>query len=336
MPNYYFHFASTQSPTQFNIRKQLISAGFKSTTDANQADFSDKNLTLNEEYTQLLEYKHLLAALTQQYCPEVMPLTYIIDDNNYSDVMHLIAQQHYQQHKKSTDHRPDLAWILKPALLNNGEGIQLFNCLSDIKAHFQGTARYSSFHVLQQYILQPHLLNGHKYTFRMFVIITNFAGVYLYKNGYFNVGRKPYDVNNFADLGVHLTNEHLNPDHTPNIWQIPTKQCPNFDIIYQKMQNIIRKIIHALNMEVPALLTDHKNEKAFSLFGFDFMLDEQLNLWLLEVNHAPCFPKDKNHVLQKYLYDEFWQTLFHDFIKPIVENNDRRIGQSSLLVAMLH
>lgn len=293
--------------------------------DEDRANFSDQNLTLDEKYTQLLEYKHLLATLTQKYCPEVMPLTYVIHDANYLEIIEEIAEQ--QKTIKN--------WILKPALLNNGEGIKVFHSLNAIKAHFQSSDRYSGPHVLQQYIIHPHLLNGHKYTFRMFVLITNFAGVYLYKNGYFNVGREAYTANNFTNLGIHLTNEHLNPDHSPNIWQIPTTRCPNFDVIYQKMQTIVKAIITALQKDVPAFLTDYSKAKAFSLFGFDFILDDQLKLWLLEINHAPCFPKDENHILQQHLYNTFWQTIISDFVKPMMENKNKSIGKSPLFDKIL-
>jgi len=318
-----FYFASAESPTQFNLQKQLLAAGFESAKKTEKADFSDNNLTLNEDFTEILEYKHLLAALTEKHCPDIMPLTFLIDDNNYNEVIDTMAAAPTLQ--------PNFVWILKPALLNNAEGIKIFNSLDDIKQHFEGTDRFGGQHVLQQYITHPHLLNGHKYTFRMFVIISNFTGVYLYKNGYFNVAREAYPSNDFSHLEPHLTNEHLHADHSPNVWQIPTKQCPNFDAIYQKMQHSIHEVIAALNKEAPALFSDHTRAKAFSFFGFDFMLDEKLKLWLLEVNHAPCFPKEEDHLLQEHLYDEFWKTIITSFIVPMTEKKDADIGKSQLL-----
>ena len=64
MPPYHFYFSSTESPTQFNLQKHLLKHDFIPTKDGSISDFSDKNLTLNENYTELLEYKHLLAELT--------------------------------------------------------------------------------------------------------------------------------------------------------------------------------------------------------------------------------------------------------------------------------
>jgi len=33
-------------------------------------------------------------------------------------------------------------------------------------------------------------------------------------------------------------------------------------------------------------------ENCFEIFGFDIMLDQELKVWLLEVNHTPSFHTD--------------------------------------------
>jgi len=304
-----FHFESLASPTQFNLHHSLLAAGCQAVASAIQADFSDANLTLNEADTLHLEYKHLLAALTQQHCPEVMPHTYFIDELNYRNVV---------DHLK--DGELHSLWILKPSMLNNGTGIRLFASREGIGQHFQSSHRYDGPHVLQKYIANPHLLNGHKYTFRMFVVITNWAGAYLFRHGYFNVGREPYQSSNIQHLQSHLTNEHLTPNQqTPNVWQIPTARCPNFALIYKKMQQIVTQTLSALCQEAPHLANSSPPIQAFSIFGYDFILDDTLRLWLLEVNHGPCFPKTEPHLLKKHLYNEFWQEVVATFVRPIME-----------------
>lgn len=320
MTKHRYHFASIESPTQFNLEKHLSKAGFKSTKKINKANFSDQNLILDERFTEILEHKHRLAELSEKHCPEIMPLTFYIDDSNYREVIQTIEQQY-----------PNLVWILKPALLNNAEGIKIFTNPTAIKQHYQQGHRFSGEHVLQQYITEPHLLNDHKYTFRMFVIISNFAGVYLYHHGYFNVSREAYQANDYSELGPHLTNEHLHADHSPNVWQIPTTRCPNFETIYEQMHEQVERVISGLNNEAPTLFTNHACAQAFSLFGFDFILDKNLKLWLLEINHAPCFPKDENHPLQEHLYKEFWETIISSFVIPITENRKPEIMQNKPL-----
>jgi len=309
MSNRTFYFQSLASPTQHNLHRYLLAAGFQQAANSKAADFSDKNLTLNEADTELLESKHLLASLVQKYCPQVMPATYVIHDHNFNEILDFIADAH-NAHEQ--------VWILKPALLNNAEGVMLFDDLEAVRTHFKGTKRFAGYHVLQRYVENPHLLNGHKYTFRMFVIITNFAGAYLYPHGYFNVSREKYSQENLQNLAAHLTNEHLNSDHSPNNWQVPTDRCPNFDVIYRQMQQTVTATVSALKKESEQLFCDNPADKAFSFFGYDFILDDELNLFMLEVNHCPCFPRGDDHPLQKYLYEPFWQEVIKQFVMPIV------------------
>jgi len=319
-----FYFRPSQSPTIVNLTKQLIVAGFEQSNGIQQANFTDKNLELDEEVSQALEYKHLLAGLVNQYCPETTPLTYVINDNNHEKVIRTIEREHAKN-----------PWILKPALLNNAEGIKLFSSVDEVYDHYASNQRYSGYHVLQQYLNKPHLLDGHKYTLRMFVVLTNFAGAYLYKDGYYNIAREKYDASDFSQLNTHLTNEHLNPNHEPNVVQMPTRGVPNFELIFEKIRVSVAKTLDALNQEKPQQLSSTEGSKALSFFGFDFMLDEDLRLWLLEVNHGPCFPVDVNHVLQKHLYDDFWRAVVSDFVIPLVEDKRDNMGGNDSFVPVI-
>ena len=42
------------------------------------------------------------------------------------------------------------------------------------------------------------------------------------------------------------------------------------------------------------------NGQTFELFGFDFILDEDFNVWLIEVNTNPCIEESSN-ILKIYL-----------------------------------
>ncbi len=302
---YQFYFDNLDSPTQFNLDKHLRLLGWESKAPG---DFNDSHLCLHEAYSQLLEYKHVLASWAPNH---LIPKTYSINDSNYVDVLLQIQEQGLS----------DNYWILKPSLLNNGQGIVLFDHSDQLYDHYLTSNRYGGEHVLQQYIINPHLLNGHKYTFRMFVVLTNFAGAYLYKDGYFNVARSPYTPSNVNDLHCHLTNEHLAANEGENNWQIPTTRCPNFSVIYKKMLAAVSKTLEAFYQQAPDLHNAQITKPVFSLFGFDFILDENLKLWLLEVNHGPCFPKDDHHLLQKHLYCQFWRDIINDFVQHIAAPN---------------
>ncbi len=304
--HFLFHLPPAQSPTYYNLHQRLLQKDWWYSHDARATDFNTHHFSFDERVAETLEYKHLLAKLINQHCPEVAPFTCPINDSNWHSVIAHIR------------HNPKLLacpWILKPALLNNGQNIQIFTRLSDIEDHYSHTNRLGGEHVLQQYLAHPHLLAGYKYSIRMFVIVTNYNGVYIYPEGYLNVAKHRYVANQFHDLRPHLTNEHLLDTET-NVVQVPTKPIAGFARIYQQIKTIVSKIMAGLKISYPSAEVSTP-ERTLGIFGFDFMVDEQLQVWLLEVNHGPCFPCDDAHPLQKPLYEGFWQAIIVDFVLPI-------------------
>jgi hypothetical protein len=307
-----FFLSDITSPSRYQIHKHLLQHGFEQAHKPSKATFSDRNLTLSTDASEYLEYKHLLTYMLQQHSPAVIPLSYIIDDNNYSEVLNEINQKHHQLDNKY-EHP---VWILKPSLLNNGQHIKIFNSFNALNKHYSTNLRLGGEHVLQQYITKPALIEGHKYSLRLFVVLTNHKKAFLYKDGYFNVSTKTYNENDFDDLSLHITNEHFNGVDN-NVEQIPTKAVSNFATHYQQAKNIIFETLHALQKEAPSLMVD-PNIPAFDFFGFDFIMDQDSKLWLLEVNHAPCFPVEDDHPLQQALYHHFWEDVLDAFVIPIM------------------
>lgn len=309
----------SQSPTYYNLCHYLQEKGWKRTYFNCLAHFSEKNFQFDFNAAECLEFKHTLAALVAQFCPDVMPLTYCINDDNWGAILNQIADKYYRKDKELVDQVTQVAWILKPALLNNGQHIKIFQRLSQLEQHYLSADRLGGEHVLQRYLWQPHLLQGpklgHKYSIRMFAVLTNYAGVYLYPEGYFNVGLHPYHAGHFADLRPHLTNEHLS-DEELNVVQIRTRQYDLFKPFYPKIKSIISAVMSGLNELHPQAFIC-KRQKTLAIFGFDFIVDSESRVWLLEANHAPCFPISVGHPLQNTLYQEFWQALITSFIIPI-------------------
>jgi hypothetical protein len=305
-----FYFKSTASPTPFNLDKHLTKGAWR---HDQPGLFSDVNLMLNPNATIVLEEKHRLAALAQQYAPSTMPMTLCLEEHT---ALNIINELNYNG-----------PWILKPALLNNGEGIHIFENNTALLAHYQQTKRYGGPHVLQRYIHNPHLLQGHKYSLRMFCVITNYNGAYLYPKGYFNVAKEAYAPTQFKNLNAHLTNEHLNHESGANNWQIPSDRCPNFEVISQQIHQLSKDIMYAAQQYSPSIFEPHHHSNAFSLFGFDFMVDADMRTWLLEINHGPCFPKEDTHPLQRHLYNDFWRDIISDFVTPISRPCDHTVKQ---------
>ncbi len=324
----YFYLRVAQSPTYFNLAKFLRARGWRSARFNWRADFGERNFQFNQQVAEQLEFKHLLAQLVSQYCPQIMPVTYCINDQNWATILQQVSDKYYARDHQLQDQVDGLLWILKPALLNNGQNIKIFQKLSQLEQHYLSSDRLGGEHVLQQYVDQPHLLKGHKYSIRMFVVLTTDAGAYLYPHGYFNVAQSPYQPNDFTNLNPHLTNEHLHED-AANVIQIPTQRFDFFPELFEKITKIVTEVASALQQMYPQFLHSRAGgnpSNPLAIFGFDFLVDANKHVWLLEANHGPCFPVDPNHPLQKYLYDEFWQAFIDSFVLPIAERKFIFVG----------
>ena len=311
---YRFRNPADFSPTLYQLEKFMLAAGLKRTRWSWRAKFTERNLNFSPEACESLEYKHLLAHLLAKHCPTVMPETYILNDYSWPNVLSELAQDHYTIKNKYKDEIDDLVWILKPALLNNGQHIKIFKKLSQIEEHMLSTKRLGGPHVLQRYITHPDLYDGRKYSLRFFVVMSSDAGAFLYPNGYLNVALAPYS-DSFSDLRPHLTNEHLY-EKEASVVQILTKGLSKSAVWYPKVKSIVKSVSNALELEFPQAFTAQK-ERTFAVFGFDFMCDEDEQLWLLEVNHGPCFPIEAHHPLQEVLYQDFWRQMVTQFVLPI-------------------
>ena len=172
--------------------------------------------------------------------------------------------------------------------------------------------------MLQRYVIEPDLHQHRKYSLRYFVVMTQKRGVFIYRHGYLNVAKAAYCASDFTSLAAHLTNEHLLAGMS-NVEQIPTVDLPQATRWYPQVKAMVAAVVEAVN---PHFL--HGNQgfrhEAWTVFGFDFMLDKAQRLWLLEINHGPCFPIDDHHPLQRVLYDDFWQAMLNRFVVPIMHH----------------
>jgi hypothetical protein len=67
------------------------------------------------------------------------------------------------------------------------------------------------------------------------------------------------------------------------------------DIIPQ-IKDLIVKSMYAVRKK----LDPHRRKHTFELFGYDFILDEDFNVWLIEVNTNPCI-EESSELLKVFL-----------------------------------
>ena len=74
------------------------------------------------------------------------------------------------------------------------------------------------------------------------------------------------------------------------------------------MQECVIKTFNAVRKQIDP----YKRKHCFELFGYDFILDEDFNTWLIEVNTNPCLEESSNllkTLLPRLIEDMFQLTL---------------------------
>ena len=228
-------------------------------------------------------------------------------------------------------------WIVKPSGLSRGRGItcidQLNDILSNIKSHNQT--------VIQKYIENPLIIKGRKFDIRQWVLVTNFNPliVYLFDTPYIRFGAEDFHLDDFKNIFSQLTGNSIakhsekfeNSEIEGDMWEIEQfreylKEKEGKDA-WPEIQNKIKKIvIYALECAKHKIM---KRKNSFEILGFDIMIDERLNVYLIEINLSPDWTYSTK-VTEKLI-----KIASEDIIKIIIDekdNNEKKdVGRFKLI-----
>lgn len=192
-------------------------------------------------------------------------------------------------------------WIIKPVASSQGRGIFLTNTTHDIP---NGQTLIAS-----KYIINPFLINGFKFDLRIYVFLTSIypLRLYRYREGLVRFASDKYS-DNINDRCSHLTNYAVNKgnknyiqnndpdtDFKSSKWNLSgfreylESNHINSEVIFNKIDDIIIKTFIGVENTLYKSFKkycSHTNT-CFELFGFDILIDDLLNPWLIEVNLSP-------------------------------------------------
>ena len=75
-------------------------------------------------------------------------------------------------------------------------------------------------------------------------------------------------------------------------------------------------------------LDPHKRNGCFEIFGYDFIVDSQLDTWLIEVNTNPCLDTSPCPLLNRLITQVLYQT-FKIAVDPFFRGKESLYGQAS-------
>lgn len=157
--------------------------------------------------------------------------------------------------------------------------------------------------IIQKYIEKPLLIHKRKFDIRVWVFVSSTGKCYFFKEGYLRTSGSEFtlDEDNPDDQMVHLTNNAIQK-HAENYGDFEDGNQMSYDDFQKyidehypernynfkrdgipRMKEMIR---HSL-LSVRRKLNPNNRKFCFELFGYDFIMDSDFNLWLIEVNTNP-------------------------------------------------
>ena len=153
--------------------------------------------------------------------------------------------------------------------------------------------------ILQKYIEKPFLYNGRKFDIRIWVLISHKMDIYIFKEGHLKASSVNYSIDNNNSF-IHLTNYSLQK-YNKNF----SKYELGNEISFESFQNFLntlgeksfnfketiypkfKEIIEITTKATKSIINRSKKNYCFEIFGYDFMMDEDKNVYLIEINTNP-------------------------------------------------
>ena len=216
-------------------------------------------------------------------------------------------------------------WIMKPSNLSRGRGVTCVDSLQPIEQSL--TATNDSGLIVQKYIENPLIIKKRKFDIRQWVLVTslNPLVIWMWKEPYLRFGAEDYIMDDLNNIYSHLTNnsiaKHSEQFKNEKNFEGDMWTCQDFadfigenewKDIHEKIKNAIICSFYAVHHEIRQRGNSHE------LFGYDFMIDEDKNVYLIEVNASPAL--DYSTKITK----EAVQKMVKDLITLIVDYNNGR------------
>lgn len=282
----------------------------------NTKNFSRKDL-LKRNIEKMMKISNKCAAVWN-----IIPCTYILP----KEYIQFVEEYTVMSEKCPEEN----VWIMKPVGKSRGRGISMINDLSQVT--------YGEPMVIQKYLYRPLLLGGFKFDLRIYVLITAFnpLEVFLYKEGFARLSTVPYSTrpDKLLNKYIHLTNSSIQKHNSnpatdsvdyifggtkislQSLRERLSHDSISYDKIWQQIREIIIKSLIAVQSEIPSMPC------CFDLVGFDIIIDQNLQAWLIEINSSPSLARENvlDDMIKQQLVDD---TL--DLVDPVFFNRQELV-----------
>ena len=216
-------------------------------------------------------------------------------------------------------------WIMKPSNLSRGRGVTCVDSLLPIEQSLSATN--DSGLIVQKYIENPLIIKKRKFDIRQWVLVTslNPLVIWMWKEPYLRFGAEDYIMDDLNNIYSHLTNnsiaKHSTKFKNEKTFEGDMWTCFDFaDFIgKEKWKEIHEKIKNAIICSFFAVHQEIKQrENSHELYGYDFMIDDEYNVYLIEVNASPALDYSTK------ITEKAVKEMVKDLIELVIDYNNAR------------
>lgn len=268
-----------------------------------------------------------------------VPQSFILPEEHFKFV------NAFQRRASNNSDRPNY-WIIKPANCSRGIGIRIIDRLDKIPISLRGNTEEhlidkeehrnqcnwsrSNF-VVCEYISNPLLIYGKKFDLRIYVLATSFLPLkaFVYRKGFTRFCTEVYSNSSeqLDNQKIHLTNISLQKHSGSNgtnyrnstldlKWSLEklkkylVKRTGDENAGNSLWEKIKMIVLNSLLCVQNVIISD---SRSFELFGFDILLDDNYNAFLMEINGSPSLtPSDElDYELKEKLISDCFDIVFH-------------------------
>lgn len=185
--------------------------------------------------------------------------------------------------------------------------------------------------VAQSYIHPPLLVHNKKFHIRAYVLAIGGLKVYVYRQMLALFAAKRYlpPWEESSDLAGHLTNTCLQTGEREGsvklFWELE-KDISNgrqaLEMMWENVKDIVSEVWEAAARGMRVHFQTLPN--AFEIFGVDFLVDADMNVFLLEVNSYPDFKQTGEELSQ--VIDGLFDGVVWEAVKPFFNENPNEKG----------
>ena len=238
--------------------------------------------------------KDLLAEAVRGHLDDFVPPTYVLRNRKWSPEGRAPPEDLIQSMKKT-----GLPWFVKDGRADYATGIIIYD--DPLLAPKSDEIKDEKVYVVQPHISKPLLFGGAKFHIRQYFLIWSAPGykygakLFVYVEGWLAIAKEKFEVERKMHAGqLDSDGTRTKPEEevkTPNSKDkfvsrdrtLPWSRWEHYSQTWKAAKECTRRLVQCVRSKIEPC----SPKNVFELFGADYMFDEHMHPWLLEVNAGP-------------------------------------------------